>query len=132
MIGSRVDHVGMVVDSLETARPLFEALSGTTASDIVEIPEMGLRLSFVGGFELMQPTDAESLVGQFLERHGPSAHHVAFRVPDLPEALDRLKQADVALFDEVPRMGAQGHRIAFLHPRSTGGTLIEVVERSDH
>jgi methylmalonyl-CoA/ethylmalonyl-CoA epimerase len=128
MIGGEIDHVGLVVGSIEEAAPLYEQLLGEAISDTVDVPGLGLRLAFVGSIELMEPTGGDSLVGKLLEEHGPSMHHVAYRTADLVGTLARLREAGVALFDETPRMGAHGRLVAFLHPRSTGGTLIELVE----
>jgi methylmalonyl-CoA epimerase len=78
--------------------------------------------------ELLQPLTPDSPVGRFIERRGPGIHHVCYRVPDLDRALDACRHAGYRLVDERPRVGAGNHRIAFLHPRTTGGVLIELTE----
>lgn len=81
--------------------------------------------------ELLEPTDPEGVIAKFLGKRGPGLHHVAYRVPDIESALARLKERGVRLIDETPRIGAGGARIAFLHPKATGGVLTELVQRDE-
>ena len=123
-----LDHVGVAVSSIDESRLLFEFLTGATCSPVEKLDSQGVAVAFVGSLELLEPLGPESPVGRFLERRGPGMHHVAFRVPDLDEALERCRHRDIELVDETPRPGARGHRVAFLHPRSTGGVLVELVQ----
>ena len=123
-----LDHVGVAVSSIEEARPLFELLTGESCSPVEELDAQGVNVAFVGSIELLEPREADTPVGRFLERRGPGLHHVAFRVPDAARALDRLRASGLEAVDEVPRPGARGHTVAFLHPRSTAGVLVELVE----
>lgn len=123
-----LDHVAFAVRSIAEAAPIFERLSGHRSSPVEEIPAQGVRVAFVGPLELLEPLDSDGTVARFLERRGPGLHHVAYRVPDLDAALDRLREEGVRLVDEEPRPGAGGHRVAFLHPKSTAGLLVELVE----
>lgn len=125
---SRLDHVGIAVRSLAEAIPLYERLEGAPASPPEELPDQGVRAVFVGRVELLEPTSPDTPVGRFLERRGPGLHHVAWRVPDLAAELVRLEAEGVRLVDRVPRRGARGHRVAFLHPSAAGGVLVELVE----
>lgn len=125
---SRLDHVAIAVRSLAEAAPLYERMEGLPGSPPEEIPGQGVRVLFVGGIELLEPLGPGTPVGRFLDRRGPGLHHVAWRVPDLPSALAELEASGIELIDRVPREGARGHRVAFLHPRSTGGVLVELVE----
>jgi methylmalonyl-CoA epimerase len=122
-----LDHVAMAVSSLEEACHLLELIAGESCSPPEELVSQGVRATFVGSVELLEPLGPDTTVGRFLDRRGPGLHHLAFRVPDLPAALDRLREAGVRLIDTEPRTGARGHQVAFLHPRSTGGVLIELV-----
>mgnify|MGYP006280617535 CR=1 FL=1 len=131
MIPYPLDHVAVAVASLEEACPLYELLTGTTCSPVEELPAQGVRVSFVGSLEILEPLEPESTVGRFLDRRGPGLHHIAYRVPDLPEALNRLRDQGFQLIDAEPRPGARGHQVAFLHPRSTGGILVELVQTSE-
>lgn len=125
-----LDHVGIAVRSIEAAVPLFETLSGERASPRKSLPEHGIDVCFVGAVELLEPHDPEGAVARFLEAGGSSLHHVAFRVEDVHAELDRLVAAGFRPIDRAPRPGAHGGLIAFLHPRGTGGALVELVERT--
>jgi methylmalonyl-CoA epimerase len=130
MQGLPIDHVAIAVRSLEDAARLFERLTGSLATPVESIESQGVRVAFVGAVELLEPTRAESPVARFLERRGGGLHHVAYRTPNLAEELERLRAAGYELIDERPRPGARGHMVAFLHPRSTGGILVELVEHT--
>jgi methylmalonyl-CoA/ethylmalonyl-CoA epimerase len=123
-----LDHVGVVVASIAASRPLFERMSGSPGSPVEELPHQGVNVAFFGQVELIEPRSADSGVARFLEKRGPGLHHVAWRVTDLAAELRRLEAEGYELVDREPRPGAGGHRVAFLHPRSTGGLLVELVE----
>lgn len=126
-----LDHVAIAVESIATSLPIYESLLGAAGSPIEHIDSQGVSVTFVGSgpgrLELLEPTGPDTTVGRFLSRRGPGLHHIAYRVPDIEAALARYAAVGLELIDRVPRPGAQGHRVAFLHPRSTGGTLIELV-----
>lgn len=126
-----LDHVAVVVPSLQEGCRLFELVAGEPCSPPEEIGSQGVRVAFAGSIEILEPLDPQGTVARFLQRRGPGLHHVAYRVPNLPAALARLKDAGVELIDEVPRRGARGHSVAFLHPKSTGGVLVELVAHSE-
>ena len=123
-----LDHVAVAVTSLEEARSVFQLLTGDTCSTPEVLESQGVRVQFIGSLELLEPLGPESTVGRFLARRGPGLHHIAYRVPNLPQALARLKAEGVRLIDDVPRPGARGHMVAFVHPRSSEGILVELVE----
>lgn len=123
-----LDHVGVAVPSIEEAAPLFELITGHARSPVEEIDAQGVDVCFVGPVELLQPRAADTPVGRFLERRGPGLHHLAFRTTDIRGDLERLREEGVELVDTEPRPGARGHLVAFLHPRSTAGVLLELVE----
>lgn len=126
--GRRLHHVGVAVPSIRDALPLYERMAGTTGSPVETVESQRVRVCFVGLVELLEPTDPSSTVARFLDRRGPGLHHLAFAVDDLAGELDRLAGEGVRLIDRVPRPGAFGHRVAFLHPDSTGRVLTELVE----
>lgn len=128
MTGLPLDHVAIATPSLDEAIPLYERLTGATGSEVEEIPAQGVRVAFVGVLELLEPLTPESTVGRFLERNGPGLHHVAYRTEDITAELARLVEEGYQLIDETPRPGAGGHQVAFLHPRSTGRILVELVQ----
>lgn len=130
-----LDHVGIAVLSLDDAIPLWEGLLSTSASGREVVDSQHVEVVFIGSgparVELLAPLRPNSPVAQFLERRGPGIHHVAFQVPDLVKALEDLRSEGYALVDESPREGAHGRRIAFVHPRSINGVLVELVEAPD-
>lgn len=125
-----LDHVAIAVPSIEEHRSHYESLSGEICSPVQTIESQGVRVAFVGMIELLEPVGPDTTVGRFLQKRGPGLHHIAYRTNDIEAELARAKARGVRLIDEVPRPGAHG-LVAFLHPSSTGGVLIELVQR-DH
>jgi len=123
-----LDHVAIAVPSLEAASRLYELLLERPCSPPETLEAQGVRVAFCGSLELIEPLSPDSGVGRFVARRGPALHHVAYRCDDLQAELDRLTVAGVELIDAHPRLGARGHLVAFLHPRSTGGVLVELVQ----
>ena len=126
-----LDHVAIAVHSIEQSRGLYELLSGERCSTPETLETQGVRVAFVGTVELLEPLGPETSVGRFLTRRGQALHHIAFRTDDLEGELARLDATGIQLIDRVPRPGAFGHMVAFLHPSSTGGILTELVQRTD-
>jgi methylmalonyl-CoA/ethylmalonyl-CoA epimerase len=126
-----VDHIGVAVRSLAEAEKFYGDL-GLECSGRHEVADQKVRVAFFPSgesrVELLESTDPEGPIGRFVEKKGPGLHHIALRVPDIEATLARLAAAGHSLIDEKPRAGAGGHRIAFVHPKSTGGVLIELVE----
>ena len=132
----KIDHVGIAVASLAEARPVFEKLLGCAATEEA-VEEQKVRvLSFdLSGsrIELLEASSPDSPIAKFLANRGPGLHHMTLTVPDLDETLLRLEAEGFQLIDRQPRLGAGNERIAFLHPSSTAGVLIELMERkSEH
>lgn len=127
-----LDHVAVAVRSIAESLPIFELLVGARSSDRERVVDHGVDVVFVGDgdarIELIEPLSPDSGVGRFIDRRGPGLHHIAFRVPDLATTLERLAARGVELIDREPRPGAHGRRVAFVHPRSTAGVLVELVE----
>ena len=128
-------HVAVVVADLDAALDRYAAL-GFGDAERFALPQQGvLAATFRAGpgyLELIQPTDPEGAIARFMAKRGEGLHHVAYRVPDLRDALRRLAAGGVRLIDEAPRTGAHGWRIAFVHPESCNGFLTELVETDDH
>ena len=129
MNGLPLDHVGVAVPSIQESAATFEPITGATCSTIEELPEQDVNVAFVGSIELIEPRSDTSPVARFLTRRGPGIHHVAYRVSDLRATLQDLNTRGFQLIDDEPRLGARGHLVAFVHPKSTSGTLIELVQR---
>jgi methylmalonyl-CoA/ethylmalonyl-CoA epimerase len=130
--GFKIHHLGIAVESLAQAVPLFEKLLGKAPETEESVPDQKVR---VAGFnlgesrlELLEGTDVDSPITRFLAKRGPGIHHLALTVPNLSEALRKLEGDGVRLIDREPRIGAGNERIAFLHPSSTCGVLIELIE----
>jgi methylmalonyl-CoA/ethylmalonyl-CoA epimerase len=129
--GLPIHHIGIAVHSIESAQPTFELLTGATGSPIAEVESQKVRVTFIGVLELLEPTDPTSTIARFLDRRGQGLHHVAYATADIRAELARLEESGFTLIDREPRPGAHGHVVAFLHPRSTEGVLIELVQTAD-
>ena len=132
MLFGRIDHIGVAVEDLDAAITLYEQTYGMTLVHRETIAAQGVEAVLLdvgeGHVELLRPLSGDTPVGKFLQKRGPGLHHVAYQAEDIEATLDSLRQSGVALIDEEPRVGIQGKRVAFLHPRSTGGVLTELVE----
>ena len=130
----RLDHTAVVVPDMDEALARYGRLYGVEPSERTRVPGQHVEvafLSFAGTqLELVQPLDPDSGVARFLERHGESLHHIGFLVEDISAELRELASAGVELIDPEPRRGVHG-LIAFVHPRGTGGVLVELVEHRD-
>lgn len=128
---TRLRHVAVAVESIDAVLPLWKAL-GLELRHTEDVPSEGVRTAHLaaGGseIELLEPLAGDTPVGRFLERQGPGLHHVALEVPDLTAALQRCSAAGLEPLGGEARDGAEGTRIAFFHPRDTGGVLLELVE----
>ena len=126
-----IDHVAIAVYSIEDSASHFELLSDQVCSPAEILESQGVRVAFVGSVELLEPLSSDTTVGRFLEARGQSLHHIAYRTDDIAAELSRLAAEGVQLIDKKPRPGANGHLVAFVHPKSTGGILIELVQHAD-
>ena len=128
--GTRIAHVGLAVRSAADLHSFYRNVLGMSEAELADSD--GARISgFVAGdalVELLEPDKPDTPIGKFLERRGPGIHHLCFAVDDLEGTLRKCRDAGVRLIDHTPRLGAEGKRIAFLHPSSTGGILIELSE----
>lgn len=131
MNGLPLDHVAIAVPSIAEAAPLYERITGSSCSHPETLEAQGVRVAFVGAVELLEPLGADTTVGRFLQRNGPGLHHIAYRTADIEADLDRLSGQGIELVDARARPGARGHRVAFLHPRSTGKVLVELVQHQE-
>ena len=129
----KLDHIGIAVRSIEEALGAYTEGLGMELVHREVVASEGAEVAFlpVGEtrLELLEPTGPEGVLARFLEKRGPGIHHLCFEVPDIEAALARLKEQGVPLVDSEPRPGAEGCRVAFVHPKGTGGVLIELSER---
>jgi len=126
---THIEHIGIAVFSLEESIPYYEKVLGLECYSIEEVADQRVRTAFfrVGEtkIELLESTDPEGPIGKFIERKGPGVHHLAFAMDNVGESLKHAADQGVRLIDEVPRKGAEGLQIGFLHPKSTQGVLTE-------
>ncbi len=129
---SHIEHIGIAVKSLEEAIPFYENVLGLKCYAIEEVEDQRVKTAFfkVGDtkIELLESTHPDGPIGKFIEKRGEGIHHLAFAVTDIEEKLEKAESQNIRLIDEKPRKGAEGLDIAFLHPRSTFGVLMELCE----
>ncbi len=130
-----IDHVGIAVNSIEAALPGWTALLGGPPAGEERVASEGVRVAFFGAgpgrIELLEPLDGESPIARHLERRGPGVHHLCFEVPDLESSLQCVEAAGWSPVPPAIRTGAEGARVAFLHPGTTGGVLLELRQSVD-
>jgi methylmalonyl-CoA epimerase len=131
----RIDHIGVAVEDIDAALELYEGAFAMPLAHRETVEEQGVEAVLLdvgeGHVELLAPLGPETAVGKFLARKGPGLHHVAYAVDDIDATLEKLSAAGLELIDSEPRVGIRESRVAFLHPRSTGGVLTEIVEPSE-
>ena len=129
----KIDHLGIAVKSINEGKKFWGDLLGLWLEESEAMDAEKLITTFFpigeSEIELLESTDPEGPIGRFLEKRGEGVHHVAFRVENIEEALKELKEKGIRLIDETPRAGARGAKIAFLHPKSTNGVLVELCEK---
>ncbi len=135
MLAKKLNHIGIAVQSIERALPFYRDLLGMAFEGTEEVAEQKVRVAFLAvgesRIELLEPTADDSPVAKFLEKNGEGIHHLAYEVEDLASILKELREKSVRLIDEVPRRGAHGTLIAFLHPKGSGGVLTELCQPAE-
>jgi methylmalonyl-CoA epimerase len=134
MLG-RIDHIGVATEDLDGAIALYEGTMGMPVAHRETVESQGVEAVLLdvgeGHVELLRPLGPDTAVGRYLERKGPGLHHVAYAVDDIDAVLGKLKEAGIELIDSEPRVGIRDSRVAFVHPKSTGGVLTEIVEPAE-
>ncbi len=134
MLG-RIDHIGVATDDLDGAIALYEGALGMSVAHRETVESQGVEAVLLdvgeGHVELLRPLGPDTPVGKYLEKKGPGLHHVAYAVDDIEGVLGSLKEAGIEMIDSEPRVGIRDSRVAFVHPRSTGGVLTEIVEPAE-
>ncbi|NLW23444.1 MAG: methylmalonyl-CoA epimerase [Tissierellia bacterium] len=130
---NKIDHIGIAVKNLDEALKFYEEVLGIKCGGTEVGEEQKVKVAFlpIGDteIELLESTDEDGPVAKFIEKRGEGIQHIAYRVDDIEKAIEELKEKGIRMIDEKPRYGAGGARIAFLHPKSTYGVLIELCER---
>ncbi|HIR16762.1 methylmalonyl-CoA epimerase [uncultured Cloacibacillus sp.] len=128
-----IDHIGIAVNSIDEAMKFWEGALGVKCHGVEEVAEQKVKTAFLpiddSEIELLEGTSEDSPVSKFIAKNGQGIQHIAIRVADIEAALAELKEKGVRLIDEKPRIGAGGAKIAFLHPKATGGVLLELCQR---
>ncbi len=132
---ARIDHIGIAVTSIDEELALYEQTYEMEIAHREVIEQQGVEAVLLdigeSHVELLQPLGPGTPIGRFLDRRGPGVHHVAYQVADIDAELERLRDAGIQLIDQAPRTGIRGSRVAFCHPKSTGGVLTEIVEPAE-
>lgn len=133
---TRIDQIAIAVEDLDASLAFYERAFGLTPEYRERVDSDGVEEAMlnVGGvyLQLLQATRDDSPIAKYLAKNGPGLHHLGFGVSSVSDALDHLREEDVALIDQEPRTGGGGHTVAFVHPKGTGGVLVELVEDDDH
>jgi methylmalonyl-CoA/ethylmalonyl-CoA epimerase len=128
----KIDHIGIATDGIEEAATFYRDVLGLDVGQTEEVAEQKVRVAMLpigeSRIELLEATSADSPISRFLAKRGPGIHHIAVCVDDIQAALGDLKKSGARLIDEEPRVGAGGCLVAFVHPSSTGGVLLELVQ----
>jgi len=131
----KIDHIGLAVKSLSETVKVYENALGLQVSGYDQVDDQGVRVAMIpigdSRIELLEPTTADSPIEKFMNKRGEGIHHIAIRVDNIEAALERLKASGARLIDSTPRRGAHNTRIAFVHPSSTHGVLLELVEHGE-
>jgi methylmalonyl-CoA epimerase len=129
----KIDHLGIAVDNLEEAVHLYRDILGLEFAGEEVVAEQKVKTAFFplgeSSLELLEPTAPESPIAKFLAKRGPGIHHIALRVDDVVQSIAEMKAKGMRMIDEAPRSGAHGAKIAFIHPKSTPGVLLELCQR---
>jgi methylmalonyl-CoA/ethylmalonyl-CoA epimerase len=131
----KIDHIGIAVKSLSDAIKVYENAMGLSVNGYDQVDDQGVRVAMLNigesRIELLEPTGPESPVGKFMAKRGEGIHHIAVTVDNIETALERFRAAGARLIDDKPRRGAHNTRIAFIHPSSTHGVLLELVQHDE-
>ena len=131
----RVAHIGIAVRNLEQSLEFYREALGLEVSEIVDVPDRGMRIAMMpcgeAVLELMEPTGPDSQIGGFLDKRGPGIHHLCLQVDDIEAKLGDLQDKGVEVVSATPEIGAEGHPVAFIHPRASGGVLVELLQDED-
>lgn len=131
----KIDHIGIATKGIAEVADFYREALGLNVEDVEEVAEQKVRVAMLpigeSRIELLEPTTPDSPISRFLAKRGPGIHHVAIQVDDIRKSLKKMKEKGARLIDEEPRTGAGGCLVAFVHPSSTGGVLVELVENHE-
>jgi methylmalonyl-CoA/ethylmalonyl-CoA epimerase len=129
---TKINHIAILVENIETALPFWQDALGLELAHLEEVAAENARVAFFptgeSEIELVQPTDPETGLGRYLQKNGGGIHHICLEVPDIEAMMQQLRDHQVVLINESPRTRENGTRYAFIHPKSTGGVLVELYQ----
>jgi methylmalonyl-CoA epimerase len=135
IMSTRIHHIAIAVRDMDTALGFYRDTLGLEVSERRDVPEEGVEIAFLpageGEIELIRPLEEDNGVGRFIEKRGEGLHHVCLAVEDIEPAVERLRAAGARLLSDEPRVGADGTRYIFIHPKNTHGVLLELYEKAD-
>jgi methylmalonyl-CoA/ethylmalonyl-CoA epimerase len=135
-LGKRIDHIAIVVQDLDAALQVYRDVLGLPLARVEEVPAEKVKVAFLplpegdGEVELVQPTDEDTGIARFLAKRGEGMHHICFEVDDIQVAMDKMSASGLQVLEENPRLGSQGQKYIFIHPKTAHGVLIELYERA--
>ncbi|OMP67734.1 methylmalonyl-CoA epimerase [Domibacillus epiphyticus] len=131
----KVDHIGIAVASLEESMALYTEQLGMTHMKTETVESQGVNVAFIDAgnmkIELLEPTSPDSPIAKFLEKRGQGIHHIAYSVQNIESRIAEMKERGIQMINESPKLGAGGAHVAFMHPKSTGGVLMELCEKKE-
>ncbi|MBI4853768.1 MAG: methylmalonyl-CoA epimerase [Acidobacteria bacterium] len=131
----KINHLGIAVKSIEESLKFYQETLGLSVKDTEIVADQGVEVAMLplgeSRIELLQAIDSTSPIARFIEKRGPGIHHICIEVDDITKKLAEMKSAGIKLIDEQPKRGAGGHLVAFIHPKSAAGVLIELVQRTE-
>ena len=128
-----IEHIGLAVNSLDTDAPFWKHVLKISHKGTEVVEDQGVTTDIYdtgrGKVELLEALGENTAVGKFLKNHGPGMHHVCFEVDDINNAINELKESNIQVLSDIPTTGAEGYKVVFIHPKSTGGVLVELAEK---
>ncbi|MDD9880668.1 MAG: methylmalonyl-CoA epimerase [Candidatus Marinimicrobia bacterium] len=129
-----IEHIGIAVNNLDTDAPFWKHIMNIPHRNTELVDDQGVITDIYdtgkGKVELLEPTAKNTTVGKFLDKRGPGVHHVCFEVDDLNNAIKELKESNIHIISDEPSIGAEGYKVVFIHPKSTGGVLVELAQKT--
>ena len=129
-----IEHIGIAVNNLDTDAPFWKHIMNIPHRNTELVDDQGVITDIYdtgkGKVELLEPTAKNTAVGKFLDKRGPGVHHVCFEVDDINNAIKELKESNIHIISDEPSIGAEGYKVVFIHPKSTGGVLVELAQKT--
>ena len=129
----KIDHIAIAVNNIGASLSIYKDILGFPSPNIEEVPRDSVRVAFLGigesSIELVEPISPQSSIAKFIEKKGEGLHHICYEVDDIEETLKKFKNKGIELIDKIPRQGAHGNKVAFVHPKGLNGVLVELKQK---